>query len=59
MMDVSAYSCAQGETANDLWHMDNFSYGAADFLISIVPPKAAMLDVFQLFGALSRLNDAP
>lgn len=36
-----------GESANDVWHMDNFSYGIDHFLIRIVPLKAAILEGFQ------------
>ncbi len=52
-----AHLCAQGESANDLWHMDNFSYGTDHFLIRIVPLKAAILDGFQPLAEMSRVND--
>ena len=34
-----AHLCAQGESANDVWHMDNFSYGIDHLLIRIAGLK--------------------
>lgn len=53
-----AHLCAQGESANDVWHMDNFCYGIDHFLIRIVPLKTVMLDGFQTLAEMSRVNDA-
>ena len=53
-----AHLCAQGESANDVWHMDNFSYGIDHFLIRILPLKAAMWEGFQSLAEMSRVNDA-
>lgn len=44
---VLAHLHAQGESANDLWHMDNFSNSVDHFLVKIVPLKASILMAFN------------
>lgn len=46
-----------GESVNDVWHMDNFSYGIDHFLIRIIPLKAKLLDDFQPLAEMSRVRE--